>query len=232
MDVLTKSKKTPTSRIMTFRLIGASLGVALAAFLVTEFMHYLLVPDIGRLRERLLAEVLSALAVGLLAGGLLYAANQRRQFAMLRMQVIDEMNHHIRNALAAISLTTDSLQNQQAIRVIFESVEHIDWALREILPRSTPLRDEDRNHLWFFHATRKRTQSRPEGGDSASPPLHHREEDCDASVPAARTMVGDPSESSRMRDRLLVAGPLRGSASAGQITTSVKTDLASQRRRR
>jgi hypothetical protein len=81
-----------------------SLGVGLVSFLVTEFMHFLLVPDLGRRWERLLAEGVSAVVVALLTARLVQAANQRREAALLRMQVISEMNHHIRNALQAICL--------------------------------------------------------------------------------------------------------------------------------
>jgi signal transduction histidine kinase len=126
------------------------LAVGLVSFVVTEVMHYLLVPDIGRLWERLLAEGFSAVVVALLTAGLIHQANQRREAALLRMQVIAEMNHHIRNALAAISLSTDTIQNQQSIQVISQSVDRITWALREVLPRSQPLREEDRNQLFYF----------------------------------------------------------------------------------
>ncbi len=115
-----------------------SLGVGLVAFLATEFMHYLLVPDLGRHGERLLAEGVSAAVVALLTARLMHAANRRREAELVRMQVISEMNHHIRNALAAVTLTTDSIENQQCIRVISESVDRIEWALREILLRRRP----------------------------------------------------------------------------------------------
>ena len=130
----------------------ASLGVGLAAFLATEVMHYLLVPDIGRHWERLLAEAVSASLVALLTARLIHAENQRREAALLRMQVISEMNHHIRNALAAVSLTTDSIQNQQCIRVISESVDRIEWALREILLRRKPVPEKEQDRLRYFHS--------------------------------------------------------------------------------
>jgi signal transduction histidine kinase len=150
----------------TSRLIVVSLGVGLISCLMTEVMHYLLVPDIGRLRERLLAEGLSAIVLALLTAGLMHAANRRREAELLRMQVISEMNHHIRNALAAISLTTDSIQNQQCIRVIFDSVDHIEWTLREILPRDTPLHEEERDRLWFFRP--RNNEQASTGGASAA----------------------------------------------------------------
>ena len=126
------------------------LAVGFASFGVTELMHYVLVPDLGRLRERLLAQGLSAIVVALLTAGLIHEANRRRKAALLRIQVIAEMNHHIRNALAAISLSTDSIQNQQSILVISQSVDRITWALREVLPRSQPLAEEDRERLLYF----------------------------------------------------------------------------------
>jgi hypothetical protein len=134
------------------RVTLISLGIGLVAFLVTEGMHYLLVPDIGRYGERLLAEGVSAFVVALLAAKLMHAESQRRQAALLRMQVISEMNHHIRNALAVVTLTTDSLQNEQSIRVISESVDRIEWALREILLRPKPLPEKEQDRLRYFHS--------------------------------------------------------------------------------
>jgi hypothetical protein len=130
------------------KLVTVSVG--LVSFLVTELMHYLLVPDLGRLWERLLAEGLSAVVVALLTAGLIHHANKRREAALLRMPVMAETNHHIRHALAAIFLSTDAIQNQQSIRVISQSVDRITWALREVLPRSQPLREEDRQGLFYF----------------------------------------------------------------------------------
>jgi len=144
------SKHDPESLVVSSWSTVIPLTVGLVAFGVTELMHYLLVPDLGRLWERLLAEGLSAVVVALLTAGLMHHANKRREAALLRMQVIAEMNHHIRNALAAISLSTDAIQNQQSIRVISQSVDRVTWALREVLPRSQPLPEEDRQRLLYY----------------------------------------------------------------------------------
>lgn len=124
-----------------------SVVVGLASFLATELMHYLLVPDIGRRWERLLAEGVSAFVVAGLTAGFMDAANQRQEAALLRMQVISEMNHHIRNALGAISLTTDAIQNQECVRVIYESVVRIEWTLREVLLRRKPISEKEIHRL-------------------------------------------------------------------------------------
>ena len=138
---------------ITPRVIVVSSAVGLVSFLVTELMHRLLVADLGRHWERLLAEGVSAVVVAGLTAGLLDLANQRQQAALLRMQVISEMNHHIRNALGAISLTTDSIQNHDCVRVISDSVDRIEWTLREVLLRRKPIPEREIDRLRYAAPT-------------------------------------------------------------------------------
>ena len=139
-------------------VLGTALAVGVLSFLATELMHYLLVPDLGRHQERLLAESLSAFIVSCLIAKLASTAQQKHRLTMARMQVIAEMNHHIRNALTPISLSAEITDNQQRIRVISEGVDRIDWALREILPRELPLREEQRERLGYFQTKRSGCQ--------------------------------------------------------------------------
>jgi hypothetical protein len=131
-------------------VLFAAVGVGAVSFLATELMHYILVPDIGRSPERLLAEGFSALVVTLLAAKLIQVTRERHQLLLARMQVIAEMNHHIRNALSPLSLSLDDTENQQLKNIVSEAVDRIDWALREILPRETPLGDQQRHALGYF----------------------------------------------------------------------------------
>ncbi len=131
-------------------VLGVALGVGVASFLATELMHYLLVPDIGLYRERLAAEGFSAFIVCCLVAKLASTNRRQRRLTVARMQVIAEMNHHIRNALAPIALSADAIENQQLLRVISDGVERIDWALREILPREIPLPEGQRHQLGYF----------------------------------------------------------------------------------
>ena len=145
----------PTSK--RFVLVAA-VGVGLASFLATELMHYLLVPDLGRHHERLLAEGLSALVVTCLIAKVANITRQQRQLTMARLQVIAEMNHHIRNALTPVSLSVDAIDNQQLNRVISEAVNRIEWALREILPRETPLQEQHRQEFGHFETGRSESR--------------------------------------------------------------------------
>src|SRR5579872_7414098 len=117
------------------KLLLVVAGFAIAAFLVIEITHYLLVPELGPYRERVIAEAGSALILAMLAARLLQNAYKARQQALARLQLIAEVNHHVRNALEVISLSAYITRDEEAIRRIMEGVNRIDWALREILPQ-------------------------------------------------------------------------------------------------
>jgi len=74
------------------------------------------------------------LLIGFLTAGVIFGYEQRRyRTTMEKIQMISAMNHHVRNALQAISYSPYAEQEKQ-IKLIAESVSRIEWALREILP--------------------------------------------------------------------------------------------------
>ncbi len=73
----------------------------------------------------------------------------QHQAALARIQVISEINHHIRNALMAISASADAIRDEQYLRIVSEGVDRIDWALREVLPREQPLSEKEQSRLMF-----------------------------------------------------------------------------------
>lgn len=72
--------------------------------------------------------------IGITAALVVFAYEQRRHKAILnKVRVIAAMNHHVRNALQTISYSPYTRQEEQ-MRLIADSVNRIQWALREILP--------------------------------------------------------------------------------------------------
>src|SRR5258708_5700639 len=59
---------------------------------------------------------------------------RRKKRIRERLEVIQLMNHHVRNALQVIALSPHSKQREDSVVMIQESVARIEWALREILP--------------------------------------------------------------------------------------------------
>lgn len=73
------------------------------------------------------------LVLGVLAGLVVFVYEQRRSKDIERkLAVIAAMNHHVRNALQTISYVPYAEQAKQ-ILLIQQSVNRIQWALKEIL---------------------------------------------------------------------------------------------------
>ncbi len=85
---------------------------------------------------------LSNVVNGGIAGALFYqlVKNERirHQLVRERMHTIAELNHHIRNALQVIKFWGAQHQNCQLddmqLQLMKDSVDRIEWALRELLP--------------------------------------------------------------------------------------------------
>jgi light-regulated signal transduction histidine kinase (bacteriophytochrome) len=71
------------------------------------------------------------IGVGLLA--LLYERRQRQNM-IRKLEVIRQMNHHVRNSLQVISFANSLPQQEELGSKVRDAVERIEWALREVLP--------------------------------------------------------------------------------------------------
>ena len=79
------------------------------------------------------------IAAALLLGLVVFLYERRRERELVRkLQIIELMNHHVRNALQPIMYVPYSQDQQQQLNTIQDAVNRIDWALREILP-GTPV---------------------------------------------------------------------------------------------
>lgn len=74
------------------------------------------------------------IAVGIVVALVVFWYEQRRYRVVIeKLQMIATMNHHVRNALQAISFAPYAEQQKQ-IKLIQNAVNRIQWALREVLP--------------------------------------------------------------------------------------------------
>ncbi len=83
---------------------------------------------------RPLFAILDAITLGLLSGAIAWVY-QRRQNRYLaeRLEVIADMNHHVRNDLQVIQYSAYMTRDKEHIQRIEQSLGRIDWALREVL---------------------------------------------------------------------------------------------------
>lgn len=113
------------------RRVGVSFLLGVTVFL----LGVLLEDTLDRLGVSGPTAVIDDLLIGILAGAVVFAYELRRHNAMLRqMRVIAEMNHHVRNALQPILYSPYVSEQAEQIKIIHESTQRIQWALREVLP--------------------------------------------------------------------------------------------------
>lgn len=113
-----------------FRRIGVSFFLGFGLFVLGALLQVAL----DRVGVRGMRAYADNLIVGVMAGLLVFAYEQRQHRAMMeKIRVIAAMNHHVRNALQAISFSPYAEQSKQ-IQLVQQSTERIQWALREILP--------------------------------------------------------------------------------------------------
>jgi hypothetical protein len=75
--------------------------------------------------------------IGVLAGLLVFAYERHQHKAVLeRMRMIAAMNHHVRNALQPIIYSPFLKEQTEQVRIVQEGTRRIEWALKEVLPRS------------------------------------------------------------------------------------------------
>jgi hypothetical protein len=119
------------------RLVVISLLFALFVFCSSLALDYiLLVHRDSPVATVEVSDALAALLAGVLFYKILDAGRRRRKLILQRLESIDQMNHHIRNALQVISFTIHANQEHaKEVANIDRAVNRIQWALREILPK-------------------------------------------------------------------------------------------------
>jgi divalent metal cation (Fe/Co/Zn/Cd) transporter len=117
------------------RKFVVALLAAVGMFVVVSLVDRMLA-EVGRHAEATyIDDFLLAAVTGALV--LVLQLHHERELARQRQSaiIIEQMNHHIRNALQVIVYRMDpKARNSQELREIRDSIDRIDWALREILP--------------------------------------------------------------------------------------------------
>jgi hypothetical protein len=121
----------PVDRL-TLGLVG--VGVIFASLGLGEAVYRLLFFDFDGATDRLPIEMMFGLAFAWIVTKLAKKIYQHRMLTSAKINQVWDRNYKIRHAVAAIP-PVPYPAHQQAIRVIREEVDHIEWALADILPR-------------------------------------------------------------------------------------------------
>lgn len=125
------SELRPVDRL-TLALVG--LAVIFASLGLGEAVYRLLFFDFDGATDRLPIEMMFGLAFAWIAMKLAKRIYQRRMLTLAKINQVSDRNYRIRHAVEAIP-PVPFPAHQQAIRVIRDEVDRIEWALADIQSR-------------------------------------------------------------------------------------------------
>ena len=82
------------------------------------------------------SDLLAAFVAGSASGIALGRLQARRRELLARMQAVEDVNHHVRNALTAVALSAALHDDVQLNEQVRDATERIDWVLRDVLPNT------------------------------------------------------------------------------------------------
>jgi hypothetical protein len=121
----------PSDRL-TLALIG--MGVIFASLGLGEAVYRFAFLDFDGATDRLPIEMVFGLAFAWMTTKLVRRIYQYRMETSARINLIRDRNYRIRHAVEAIT-PVPYPSHHQAIRVIREEADRIEWALTEIMPQ-------------------------------------------------------------------------------------------------
>ena len=112
--------------------------------LLPSFLAGFVIYSLGWLLDRILQyrglnskvvtidDLLIAVLVGIVV---LFYEERRRRTLVEKLHTVELMNHHVRNALQVIACAHHTPDQQRQLQIVSESVQRIEWALEEVLPK-------------------------------------------------------------------------------------------------
>ncbi len=118
----------------TARIRRSAWRVAVLVIVTVAVLGYLSDLLVLSFHPQPLFAIVDAIVLGVLSGTIawVYQRRQNRYLAQ-RLEVIADMNHHVRNDLQVIQYSAYMTKDKEHIQRIEQSLGRIDWALREVL---------------------------------------------------------------------------------------------------
>ena len=118
----------------TARIRRSAWRVAVLVIVTVAVLGYLSDLLVLSFHPQPLFAIVDAIVLGVLSGTIawVYQRRQNRYLAQ-RLEVVADMNHHVRNDLQVIQYSAYMTKDKEHIQRIEQSLGRIDWALREVL---------------------------------------------------------------------------------------------------
>jgi signal transduction histidine kinase len=112
-------------------LIALCIGLSSILFSLTvdRFLH-------GVFRQIFASDWLEALLVAAITAAALLRIQRNQRELVRRMQIVEDVNHHVRNALTSIVLSASLNEDPELNARIRDACARIDWVLSDVLSQS------------------------------------------------------------------------------------------------
>jgi hypothetical protein len=117
-------------------LLALAIGLfAIASSIGIDWMIH------GGVRRVYASDWFEGAAAALLSGVALLRMQARRRELIVHMQIVEDVNHHVRNALTCIVLSTSLREDVELNARVRDACERIDWVLNDVLSQSVDATD-------------------------------------------------------------------------------------------
>ncbi len=123
--------RTWTSSYWLVVLLALMIGIfsVLSSFAFDRLMH-------GTIRPVYASDLLEGTVIALFSAAALVKIQGRRRELQARMQIVEDVNHHVRNALSAVVLSAALRDDPELNQLVKEACDRIDWVLSDVLSQS------------------------------------------------------------------------------------------------
>jgi hypothetical protein len=124
-------------------VILVALCIGLSAILLSLTLDWILHHEV---RPLYASDFLEGTMAALLSGAALLRIQSRRRELLVRMQIVEDVNHHVRNALTAIVFSASLHDDPELNARVTEACARIDWVLNDVLSQSVEAQAHDGQH--------------------------------------------------------------------------------------
>jgi hypothetical protein len=82
------------------------------------------------------SDILEGAVAAVVSGAVLVRMQARRRELLIRMQIVEDVNHHVRNALTAITLSSSLRADPELDAQVRGACDRIDWVLNDALSQT------------------------------------------------------------------------------------------------
>lgn len=124
---------TNTYWVMILVALCIGLCTVLVSLTLDRVLHH-------EFRPLYASDWLVALVAAVLSGAALVRIQSRRRELLVRMQIVEDVNHHVRNALTSIVFSASLREDPELNAQVSEACARIDWVLSDVLSQSVDAR--------------------------------------------------------------------------------------------